>query len=319
MKKIPLVVALYTSVIALPVYAYQFEVEVGYTDSETDYDGNVIGASDTESDSGYVSGTYYFRDVETNNGPLSVASYLSRVSSISVLVSDGEMDVDSQRIERTGIIFGSPFIDIPGESFDTNAYVVGGQYIDADSGWLFEAAYGEAEVDGSPNLEIESYSVGVGKYIAENTRVILGYVDTDTDLGNSSLDEEEVNLALFHVKELGNDRYYDVSVGVAHIDSDDSDSAQDYSVSSTYYFSSRIGLGVNLSYTDGDDFDTTSYRVLGEWFVTDNFAISASYMRSNTNDDRNADFILLPLGVDTSDLNPDYDIDTFSVGAKLRF
>ena len=344
MKKIPLVVALYTSVIALPVYAYQFELEVGYTDSETDYDSNFW--PDEDSDSVDVRGTYYFNDVEINKGPLSVAAFLNRASNVSVFYADGETEVDASQLVFSGPtifggtggiggygapILGSTFL-IPKYEIDTEQYLVNGQYIDVESGWLIDASYGYSEEDSDLGIDIErdSYGVGVGKYIAKYTRLKLDYLHTEIDIDTStsdvSSDSDVVNLGLFHVQELGNGTFYDASVDVAYLDSDDGDDAQAYSVSTTYYFSPSVGVGVSLSHIDGDDIDTTSYGVFGEWFITNNFSVSLNYLRSKV-DDSEGEFVLLPYrGVDFTTLDNtsnstslDADIDTFSVGARLRF
>ena len=341
MKKIPLVVALFSSVVTFPVYAYQFEVEVGYTDSETDYDSSFW--PDEDSDSVDVAGTYYFSDVETNKGPLSVAAFLSRASNVSVFYADGETEVDASRLTFSGPtifggiggygapILGSTFF-IPKYEIDTEEYFVNGQYVHAESGWLIDASYGYSEEDSDLGIDIErdSYGVGVGKYIAKYTRLKLDYLHTEIDIDTStsdvSSDSDVVNLGLFHVQELGNGTFYDASVDVAYLDSDDGDDAQAYSVSTTYYFSPSIGVGVNLSHIDGDDIDTTSYGVSGEWFMTSNFSVSLNYLRSKI-DDPKGEFVLLPYrGVDFTSLTNtsnstslDADIDTFSVGARLRF
>ena len=341
MKKIPLVVALFFPVISLPVFAYQFEVEVGYTDSETDYDSSFW--PDEDSDSVDVGGTYYFSDVETNKGPLSVAAFLSRVSNISAFYTDGETEVDASQLIFSGpTIFGglggygtptlgSNFL-IPEYEIDTEQYLVNGQYIHSESGWLVEASYGYSEEDSDLGIDIEqdSYGIGVGKYIAKFTRLKLDYIHTETDIdtstGGDSTDSDVVNLGLFHVQELGDGTFYDASVDVAYLDSDDWDGAQAYSVSTTYYFSPSIGVGVNLSHIDGDDIDTTSYGVSGEWFITNNFSVSLNYLSSKI-DDSEGEFVLLPYrGVDFTTLDDtsnstslDADIDTFSVGARLRF
>lgn len=342
MKKIPLVVALLSFVVTFPVYAYQFEVEVGYTDSETDYDSNFW--PDEDSDSVDVGGTYYFSDVKTNKGPLSVAAFLSRASNISTFYADGETEVDASQLIFSGPIsifgpiggYGSPISGstylIPKYEIDTEQYLVNGQYIHTESGWLIDASYGYSEEDSDLGIDIEqdSYGVGVGKYIAKYTRLKLDYVHAETDIdtptGDESTDLDVVNLGLFHVQELGNGTFYDASVDVAYLDSDDGDDAQEYSVSTTYYFSPSVGVGVSISHIDGDDIDTTNYGVSSEWFITNNFSVSLNYLRSKI-DDSNGEFVLIPYrGVDFTALTNtsnstslDADIDTFSIGVRLRF
>ncbi|MDX2348875.1 MAG: porin [Porticoccus sp.] len=339
MKKTPLVVALLSSAVAFPVHAYQFEVEIGYTDSETDNDSNFW--PDEDSDSVDVGGIYYFSDVETNKGPLSVAAFMSRTSNISAFYSDGETEVDAQDITVSGSssffaaygasLLGAFSVVIPEYEIDTEEYFVNGQYIHAESGWLIEASYGYSEEDSDLGIDIEqdSYGVGVGKYIAKNTRLMLDYVYTETDIdvgvADTSTDSDVVNLGLFHVQELGSGTFYDASVDVAYLDSDDGDDAQAYSVSTTYYFSPSVGVGVNLSHIDGDDIDTTSYGVSGEWFITDNFSIDVSYLRSKVDDSESGSILVPYRGVSfTSSASSvstslDADIDTFSIGARLRF
>jgi len=327
MKKIPLVVALLSSAVTFPVYAYQFEVEVGYTDSETDYDSNF--GPDEDSDSVDVGGTYYFSDVETNKGPLSVAAFLSRASNVSAFYADGETEVGATQITFSGgrgSYYGAPSLGatylLPKYDIDTEEYFVNGQYIHAESGWLIDALYGYSEEDRDLGFDIErdSYGVGVGKYIAKYTRLKLNYVhteiDIDTPVGDASTDSDVVNLGLFHVQELGDDTFYDASVDVAYLDSDNGDDAQAYSVSTTYYFSP------SFSHIDGDDVDTTSYGVSGEWFITDNFSIDVSYLRSKVDVSESRSIFVPYRGVDFTrpiSTSLDADIDTFSIGARLRF
>ena len=342
MKKIPLVVALFSTVVTFPVYAYQFEVEVGYSDSETDYDSGFW--PDEDSDSVDVGGTYYFSDVKTNKGPLSVAAFLSRASNISAFYADGETEVDASQLIFSGPIsifgpvggYGSPISGstflIPKYEIDAEQYLVNGQYIHIKSGWLIDASYGYSEEDSDLGIDIErdSYGVGVGKYIAKYTRLKLDYIhtkiDIDTSTGDESTDSDVVNLGFFHVQELGNGTFYDASVDIAYLGSDDGDDAQAYSVSTTYYFSQSVGVGVSLSHIDGDDIDTTSYGVSGEWFITNNFSVSLNYLKSKI-DDSGGEFVLLPYrGIDfttfdttSNSTSLDADVDTFSVGAHLRF
>lgn len=343
-KRIPLSIALLSIVTSLPVYAYQFEIEAEYSDSETDFDSSF--SPDMDEDSTSFSGTYYFSDVETNKGPLSVAAFISRSSNISVFYSDGETEVDATRITFSGpapSLFGSissyggSILDstfvTPKYEIDREEYFINGQYIHAESGWLIEASYGYVEEDSDLGVDIEQdiYGIGVGKYIAQNTRLMLDYFHTETDIDfgvvDTSSDSELVNIGLFHVQELGDDTYYDASLDIAHIDPDDGDNSQAYSASATYYFTSHIGLGIDVSHVDGDDVDTTSYGISGEWFITENFAINLSYARTDLDYSyssgefipvpyRDVDFTSSTVFEETSN---DADIDTFSIGAKLRF
>lgn len=340
-KRIPLAVALLSTTLSLPVFAYQFEVEAEYSDSETDYDGSF--SPDMDEDSISINGTYYFSDVETNKGPLSVAAFLGRASNISAFYSDGETDIDGAEISFSGPApmgglapYGSTIgftFTIPEYEIDTEEYYVSAQYIHAESGWLVEASYGYVEEDSDFGIDIENdiYGIGVGRYIAQNTRLMLDYVHTETDVDfgvvDTSSDTELVNVGLFHVQELGNDTYYDVSLDITNIDPDDGDDSHAYSLGATYYFTSHIGLGFDISHVDGDDIDTTSYGVSGEWFMTDNFSISLSYVRTEIDiDNELPSFIPAPYrGIDFTsntvfeDSSNDADIDAFTLGARLRF
>jgi hypothetical protein len=338
--RIPLAVALLSTTLSLPVFAYQFEVDAEYTDSETNFDNSF--SPDIDEDSTSFSATYYFSDVETNKGPLSVAAFLNRASSISAFYSDGEAEVDRTEISFSGPapmggissygFTSGPTFFIPDYDIETEEYFVSAQYVHAESGWLVEASYGYLEEDSDLDIDLEQdiYGIGIGKYIAENTRLMLDYVHTETDIdvgvSSVSADSELVNLGLFHVQELGNNTYYDVSLDVANIDPDGGDDSQVYSTSATYYFTSHVGVGVDISYVDGDDIDSTSYGISGEWFITENFAIRLSYVRTEIDESisefapvpyRGGDFTSSTVFEEAS--NNDADIDTFSIGAKLRF
>ena len=348
-KKNSLVIALFsTTFLTLPAFAYQFEVEAEYSDSETDYDSGFD--PDMDEDSISISGTYYFHDVETNKGPLSVAAFLDRASSISAFYSDGETDIDGTEISFSGPApmgglfsygYGST-IDFtfvsPDYEIDTEEYFVSAQYIHAETGWILEASYGYVEQDGDFSIDSEQdiYGIGFGKYIASNTRLMLGYAYTETEVELGTIDEtshsELVNVDLFHVQELGNDTYYDLSLDAGYINPEYGDDSQAYSLGATYYFTSHIGVGVDVSHVDGDDIDTTSYGISSEWFVTDEFSVSLSYTRTEIDNDYEIEFVsdtLSPYrGVDFSSFtsstvfeesSPDADTDAFTIGAKLRF
>jgi len=75
----------------------------------------------------------------------------------------------------------------------------------------------------------------------------------------------------------------------------------------------------------GDDIDTTSYGVSGEWFMTNNFSISLSYVRTEIDIElpsftpapyRGIDFTSSTVFEDSSN---DADIDAFSLGVRLGF
>lgn len=99
-KTIPLVIALFSSASTLPVHADQFEIEADYTNSKTDFSGSSL--PDIDSDSISFEGTYYCNDVVTNKAPLSVATVLSRTSTISAFYEASRNGPSTQSLRPSG-------------------------------------------------------------------------------------------------------------------------------------------------------------------------------------------------------------------------
>ncbi len=105
MKKLSLATALITSLFAMGANAYQYEVNVGYENTDIED----LGDLDTWS----ASGKYYLNAVQTKSSPLAEAAFLNRGSNIGLgyvnASGDGDEDIDVYGVSGEFFIPNSQF------------------------------------------------------------------------------------------------------------------------------------------------------------------------------------------------------------------
>ena len=235
---------------------YQFEI------------GAISGTGDIEianvkADQDFIglSGAYYLQPVDTTKGPLSEAAFLDRSSSIQFAATTGEIDIDG------------------GDDADVDTYLVSSRLVQKESGWLIDLGYQLDKIDGSgfDDEDIDTYTIGAGKYILENTAVILSYSNIDSD------DAYQLDLEHMWLLEQGGIKL-DAEVGRVVDAGFQSDDLDFWGLSSTYYVNDRLGFGADYGQEESGASELDSWSLFAEWFVTEQVALSLAYAEQEDND-----------------------------------
>ena len=277
------------------VDTYRWEVGglAGY--SKTDLDiGNI---DDIDTWSGAVYGTYYFRDVDTTKGPRSEAPFLDHASNVTLFGGYAEADKVNNRDLGLG---DNSKLDIGDGS---GMYGIGGRYVMDGSGWgggwIIEADYRRTKPAG---IEVDSYNIGGGKYITENTSLIFTYSDVDPEHGGDS-DGWAVGLEHFWSLSSGGIK---LEGQAGYMNVDDGSDIDIYHLAGTWYVNDDLGFGAAYGNTDtgglfsSGSVKSDSYKIFSEWFITRQFAVNASYEYYEFD-------------------NSDADINSVTLGALYRF
>jgi hypothetical protein len=237
---------------------YQFEIgaNAGTGDIE-------IGSVKADQDFFGLTGAYYLQSVDTTKGPLAEAAFLDRASSIKFAATTGEVDADE------------------GDA-DVDSYAAGTRLVHKESGWLVDLGYRMDEIDPDrlENEEIDTYSIGAGKYILENTAVVLSYANIDSDLEGES---DAYDLGVEHLWLLDTGAIkLDAKLG--RIDPEFGDDIDVWGMDGTYYVNDKLGFGAGYAQEDSDDTDLQSWSLFAEWFVTEKVAFALAYTDSEDKD-----------------------------------
>lgn len=273
---------------ALHAESYQWELGASYITGDSDIEDIEINEDNIA-----LRGTYYFTDVNPGARSLHEAPFLQRTSFVTLEADIEDLDDDLDN------------------AVDTDTFSVNTSLIHPENGWHLNLGYitAEADFDG-PETEIvgyspayDGYSAAVGKYIARNTTLQLGYTELDVDgdffiaTGSDEADNDTLGIQLKHfgtiaeqVSYLLEANYYVVDLQVAEFDNLDDDPFADsgdvYSAAFTLYPMRELGVG--LSYSDSDDLMGAPYLtstrgiedglgVFAEWFVTERISLRALY------------------------------------------
>ncbi|NCF17768.1 MAG: porin [Haliea sp.] len=239
----------------------EYQFEVGANSGTGDVD---LGPVSADQDFIGLSGAYYLQSVDTSKGPLSEAAFLDRASSIQLAASMGEIDADNA-----------------GDA-DVDTYAAGTRLVHKESGWLVDLGYRFDEID-PDNLEkeeIDTYSIGAGKYVLENTAVVLSYSNIDSDLEG---DSDAYDLGVEHLW-MFDTGALKLDANIGRIDLDDSDDVDVWGLGGTYYVNDRLGFGTAYEQEDSDNTDLESWSLFAEWFVTENVALALAYTEQEDQD-----------------------------------
>ncbi len=263
---------------ALPAHA-EFRWELGASYQSGEVEGNAADLDiDSDIDVAGIEGSWFYSSVNTEQGPLAEAAFLDRASRVDVRFEDGEFDGD--------------VLDA-----DLRSYSVGTRWvINKDSGWLIEAS---ASLDEVENDETESFTIGGGKYIFENTSVVLSYTYSDPDFGDD-IDTYAVEVEHLQETPIG---ALKLEGSYAYDDPGDSSDTDNWLSSFTLYPTNSIGVGGSwLRSLSGSSSDT--WALFAEWFITETIAVSVEYQDTEDAGGFNINNI---------------DGDTFIASALIRF
>ena len=272
---------------------YRWEFDAGYAAGNYDYKtknvppGGRFVDDDNDSDIYNVSGTWYMETVDTSKGPLGEAAFLDHASSIALGFADGDISLSGQ--------------DDP----DGQQYTVDMRYVAEGpgwklSGWLVDIGYERFEPD---DQEVDTWSLGVGKYITQNTTLVLGYENANINNGGD-VDRWGVDLEHFFAFNSGGLK---ARLGGGKTVVSEQDDPTTWTVGATWYLGNNWGFSADYEHDDLDGFEVDTYELGAEWFITESFAVEVYYQ-----DTQPDDFNLSTGGK----LETEY--DEFGIGALLR-
>jgi len=225
---------------------YQFEVAGAYATGEL----TAASGVDADQDLFTLGGTYYLNPVDDSKGPRSEDAFIDHASEISLFYTGGEVDFDN------------------GGDSDIENISASGRYVTPQSHWIVGLGYQFEDGDGG--ADTDSYSVQVGKYIADTTTVTAGWTFTEND---DNRETDAYSLDLEHLEDLGSSALK-VEAGIGWADSNFRSDVTVYSVGSTYYINNYIGFGVSYSFAYSDDTELDRFTVFGEYWLNDKIGLS---------------------------------------------
>lgn len=273
---------------------YDYELSLSFGAANTDFSGATVSvggvpmpslgsfSSSTDTDTINLLGTWYFQGLSDVDGPRSEAAFLNRASSLSFGYSYGDGSSVSQ---TSGTQFPSSLYisDTRSESFSlAMRYVVPG------SGWYALAGVSRLEIDDnrlwngvsfSRKSDANSYNVGLGKYIGENTAVDLTIARTEVD----GFDSTGFGLSFKHIGSLGSSWQYGLDAGLSTPDTDFDDGSISLGFSLFPNRNLEFGIGLDLQEIASGP-DRTSYGAFASWFIRDNIELNGRLMFDDMDD-----------------------------------
>lgn len=216
-----------------------------------------------------LSGTAYLQPVDDSKGPLREAAFISHSSSLTAFYSDGEIDADN------------------GPDLDIESYGADVRYVTNKMGsWIVDLAY---ERDEPEDLEIDNYSIGLGKYLWDTTTLVFTYTNSDPDEGG---DVDAYRLDFDHLFLFANDGGLKLHAAYAFVDidddgefsSNDNDDIDVYEFDATWYIWRNFGIGAGYRNTDFNVEELEEYFVQAEYFITDKVSVGVAYTEGEFDD-----------------------------------
>lgn len=269
-KKTALIAGIGLALSATAQADYRWEADAGITGG--DVDAVTVG------------GTFYLDSVDTSKGPLSEAAFLDHSSYISAGYNDGKTDGDGRDTE---------FKD----------YGIDGRYVTDGAGWILDLGYERSEPDnplagvaGPDDFQIDTISIGAGKYLTDSTTLVFTYINADADEGG---DVDTYKMKLEHLWQLSwGGVKLDGTYGMVNVD--DGDDIDIYELGATYYLNNSVGFGGAYRNTENNGFEVERYTLHAEWFITEQVGVTISYEDAEIED-------------------TDLDADAWMIGARVRF
>jgi hypothetical protein len=233
-------------------YQWQVDAAAGRTNLDYDFD-------DGDIDKFGIGGSFFLDSVDTSKGPLSEAAFLDHASNISLSYVYTDAD------------------DLV-EDLDGDEYQIDGRYVTDSAGWIFEGSYDRWEPN---NAEVDTWSVGFGKYLTDATTLVVSYAEADADKGG---DTDGYRASVEHLWSWSHGGVrLEGNVGMVNVD--DGDDIEEYNISATWYITNNFGLGVQTGYVEAFNQEALSTDIFAEWFITETIALSALVGYAETDDD----------------------------------
>jgi hypothetical protein len=245
---------------------YRWALGAGYGAGSFDYETKNPKTidDDTDTDVWGLSGTYYLENVDTSKGPLNEAAFLDHASNVSLEFSDGEIDISN------------------GDDEDGQTYSFDSRYVAEGpgwklSGWLVDLGYERSEPG---DAEIDTWGLGIGKYITPNTTLVLGYENASINNGGD-VDRWGVDLEHFFAFDNGGIKAR-VSGGKTVVSGEDDPTT--WTLGGTWYIGNNWGIAADFKKDDASGFEVDHYALGVQWFITESFAVDLTYENTEPDD-----------------------------------
>lgn len=258
-KKVTLATALIASLGT--AHAYQAEINASYENTDID---NTDGV-----DTFGIDGKYYLNNVQTNNGPLAEAAFLSKASNIGLAYANASLDEEGYDLEIDTIGINGEFF-IPNTQFYVSGSInraevtAKNDYVEAsedNTGYAFEAGYlpinGLLLAVGVSKENIDAYQV--------SKKGFINSYSTTTALA----DDTALTLRAKYVTQIGN-HFANFEASTAFGDE------AAYGVAADLYIDPTLSVGVSINDADLEDFDTV-FGVRVQKFFTPAIAAALNY------------------------------------------
>jgi len=241
-------VALASIGFAVQAQAYQAEIIGSYENLDND----VIDV-----DAYQVGGEFYLDGVDTSSGPFVEAAFLDQATSFRGTYRDNDV---------------------------TDGVILGGRFVDQNSGMLFEADVATGDLDG--------YNIGVGMYVDSQSTIIANYVEQDDFT-------DGFGIGYKNLLSQNNGTYINMEAKAQFLENDFNQEFSSFAIAGDYFFNKTMSLGADVAVNTGD-LDSTVYGINGSLFLAQNITLQASLSQED---------------IDGTDSNE----TSMLVGGKVRF
>ena len=231
---------------------------------------------------------HYLTPVEVGDSPFALAAFLDRASSITagyIISKTGYEDSSerSRKLEGPGV--GVNYISI------RDRYILGATWAKLDSEVLLDR----------PSTDGTEYSLKVGKYVNDNTRVQLSLTEceinyfTPSPLSSSRLEITTHTLDFFTVKKSGLSNHYSFGLNLEHeratYESNKKVETNTLDLQFGYYFGQTTSVGLGYSLASGDDVsqegDTLAASITH--FIMPDFGYTLAFGKFSADDESQSD------------------------------
>jgi len=284
--------------LSIPAHAdFQWQVDAGYARGSYDFDfRNIPGEGNTgdsiDTDVYNIGGTYFLETVDTSKGPLGEAAFLDHASSLALGFTDGDVDFNG------------------GDDGDGQTYNVDMRYVAEGPGWKLSGVIVDVNFERAEpgDLEIDTWGLGIGYYITQNTTVVANYDNVSV---NNRPDPHRWGLDVEHFFAFGNGGLMARANGGKTVISG-LDDPTTWGLGATWYLNNNLGFGADYVQDEENGFEVQGFRVNAEWFITESLAVDLSYADIQPDDINGTD-----LGFAGGKLEQSY--EEIGVSALYRF
>ena len=215
-----------------------------------------------------LGGTYYLDSVDDTKGPLAEAAFIDQASFVSVNYTDGKTDSN-------------------GDGLEFKDYGIAGRYITSGDQWIFDLGYTRSEPEnplnvGPDEFEIDTFSVGIGKYLTDTTTLVFSYQNKDADEGGD-VDAYRGDLEHLLLADWGAIKFAG-AYGWVDVDNKLGDDIDIYEIGATVYPWRWLGIGAGYRNTENDLQEVEQYVASVEYFISEAVGVALEYQNAEVED-----------------------------------